>query len=108
MTKVTPEMLKAYTAWEPSAEVELTMPRVLGLLREAFYSGWLAAPTRMKLIAVDNFDRESIADTLIAENLDPHYAEALAAAMNEHNPGDSFYKAVPCNYRLSRGMADLV
>lgn len=108
MQKVTPPMLKAYTDWEPSVEVELTLPRVLGLLREAFYAGYLAAPTRVKLIGTDNFNRETIADFLVAENLDPVNAEIVAAALNAHNPGDTFYKTVPCDYRLSRGMEDLV
>jgi len=108
MKKVTHEMTKAYAAWAPSADVELTLPRVHLLLREAFMAGYVAAPTRSKLIATDTYNRESVADNLIAENLDPQLAEKLASAMNDRDPGDRFYKAVPCNYRLSRGMEDLV
>lgn len=42
MDRVTPEMEAAYVAWEPPVEIELKMPRVLGLLRAAFFAGWKA------------------------------------------------------------------
>lgn len=42
MDKVTPEMQAAYVEWEAPAEVELKMPRVLALIRAAFFAGWKA------------------------------------------------------------------
>jgi hypothetical protein len=61
----------------------------------------------MKIVAVDNFNRESIADILIAENVKDIWAEYLAKAANEHNPGDRFFKAFPDDYVLWRGMEEL-
>lgn len=46
--KVTPRMERAYCAWEPPADVEMKIARVLGLLRAAFYSGWQARQDAMK------------------------------------------------------------
>ncbi len=61
----------------------------------------------MKIISVDNFDREQIGtsdDKLIAENVDTYYIDTIVAALNgvycatEH--ADRFFKAVPDNYVL--------
>jgi len=52
----------------------------------------------MKVIAVDNFDRENVSDVLIFEGLSPVDAKKMADNLNEKFGGDSaprFYKAVP-------------
>ena len=58
----------------------------------------------MKIIAVDNFDRDTKSDVLIAENVREFYAEHIAQALNEKfSPGDysqDFFKAVEDNYKL--------
>ncbi len=42
--EATPEMIAAYVDWEPPCEVDCSRPaRMLGLLRAAFFGGWLAA-----------------------------------------------------------------
>ena len=64
-----------------------------------------------KIIATDNFDRETIADRLICDNIS---SEDLGSLMVDalNGMGDDtdlwFYKLVPHDYRLSRGMEDLV
>lgn len=67
----------------------------------------------MKIVAVDNFARESVADLLVAENITNHsYAEVMAKALNDkYCIGDMsprFYQVMDDDYRLSRGMEDLV
>lgn len=63
----------------------------------------------MKVIRVDNFARETVADKLIEEGLDEVRAMALVNKMNAEQRGtDWWYRAVDDDYRLSRGMEDLV
>lgn len=67
----------------------------------------------MKIIAVDNFAQETVADLLVAENItNKSYAEVMAKALNERYCIDDnaprFYRVVQDDYRLSRGMEDLV
>lgn len=66
----------------------------------------------MKIIAADNFARESVADTLLAENVSEHHAKMIADALNEkfcnHDQADRYFKAVADDYKLSRGMEDLI
>lgn len=63
----------------------------------------------MKIICVDNFDRERPGlsdDVLIAESVSEHYAETIVAALNEKfspTPNDDyFFKAVPDNHTLRK------
>jgi hypothetical protein len=60
----------------------------------------------MKIIAVDNFDRETHSDVLIAENVTECCAPIIAAALNEklckHDDSPTFYRAVPDDYKLYR------
>lgn len=62
----------------------------------------------MKLIRMDNFDRDYIADILIAENIKQHYAILIADRLNSGLSDDSpyFYKAVQNDYKLSGGQND--
>lgn len=56
----------------------------------------------MKIVIVDNFDREMYDDRLAAENLPDKEAKLMADKMNaelsEHE--DIFYRAFPDNYKL--------
>jgi len=66
---------------------------------------------RMKVVLISNFNEESVAESLLAEDLDAIQAEQKADEWNNKNASDhSTYYAVVKNddYRLWRGMADLV
>ncbi len=57
----------------------------------------------MKLIMVDNFNRETRNDILIAERLSDVWAEKIAALLNEKLGGEhmpEFFRAVPDSYVL--------
>ena len=57
----------------------------------------------MKIIEVDNFNRESISDSLIASNLTEEEAERFVTELNERYSGESawyFYKSVSNEYKL--------
>ncbi|MEZ2132505.1 MULTISPECIES: hypothetical protein [unclassified Sinorhizobium] len=65
----------------------------------------------MKIIAKDNFDRESVADILVAENVPEYYAPRIASFLQETHGGEyasRFYEAVGDDYRLWRGMEEFV
>lgn len=64
----------------------------------------------MKIIAVDNFAREYVADELICENVANAYignriVELLNAGQEN---SENFYKLVDDDHRLWRGMGELV
>ena len=65
------------------------------------------------IIGTDNFARDEVADFLVADNIaNQTYAIDMASALNKkYCVGDyapTFYKAVPQDYRLSRGMEDFM
>lgn len=62
-----------------------------------------------KTILVDNLNRETEADILLKEDVSEEEAEKLANDYNAaHGPNAAYFaKAVPDEYRLWRGMADL-
>ena len=62
----------------------------------------------MKVIAMDNFNRDHVADKLIAENLDRFTAEAMTNEMNEScNELSSYWHVVvDDDYELHLGMED--
>lgn len=65
----------------------------------------------MKVVLKSNFNDESVAERLHSDNLDDMQAFTIAKEWNEHNCNDcSIYYAVvkPDDYKLWRGMADLV
>lgn len=65
----------------------------------------------MKIIARDNFARESVADTLIAENVPSYYAPAIAEFLQLKHGGERasrYYAAEGDDYVLWRGMEELV
>lgn len=65
----------------------------------------------MKVVLISNFNEENVAESLYKENLDNIQAEQEVKEWNDKNCSDySTYFAVvkPDDYRLWRGMADLV
>lgn len=67
----------------------------------------------MKIVAVDNFAREAVADLLIAENItNQSYAEVMVKALNDkycnNDRAPRHYQVWPDDKQLSRGMEDLV
>ncbi len=65
----------------------------------------------MKIIMTDNFDRDSVPDKLIAENVAKGYVLDIVDCLNGLHSGKSaqvFFVAVKDDHRLKRGMHDLV
>ena len=57
----------------------------------------------MKIIVVDNFDRESESDTLVAENVNKYYGEFIVDFLNDKFSGDSsseWFRLVEDNHKL--------
>ncbi|RWX70455.1 hypothetical protein EN780_03410 [Mesorhizobium sp. M4B.F.Ca.ET.089.01.1.1] len=70
----------------------------------------------MQIVSVDNLNRESVADRLVVgsiPNTDQHRAKAQQFCdwLNTftcHGHGGRFNRLLPDDYRLSRGMEDLI
>jgi len=64
----------------------------------------------LKIICVDNYARETIADSLVCENVNDHYAKLIVDLLcaNPKRGDSSWYRAVPDDHRLSQGMEDLI
>ena len=64
----------------------------------------------MKIIAVDNLARETVADRLVFENIDQKTGEAMVQDANQGATGYTvwWYRLVEDDYRLNKGMEDLV
>jgi hypothetical protein len=67
----------------------------------------------MKIIGTDNFNRDSVADFLVAENIkNEDFGKVMVEALNKkycrRDDSPYYYRLVADDYRLSRGMADLV
>jgi len=58
----------------------------------------------MKLIKVDNYNRETFNDILIAEKINEEYTEKIAELFNENpnNPECDWYRVVEDDYKLYR------
>ena len=56
----------------------------------------------MKIIVVDNFDRETRSDDLVAENLNAFYADHIVVFLNDKFGGDEsiFFRIVEDDYQL--------
>jgi len=58
----------------------------------------------MKIICVDNFDRDFKSDSLVCENISKYYGEMIVKFLNEKNKDDvnnpNFYRLVEDNYKL--------
>lgn len=59
----------------------------------------------MKIIIVDNYDRDYIADTVIAEKVHSTYAQKICDFLNNESDSHSqeFFKVVTDNYELYKG-----
>lgn len=67
----------------------------------------------MKIIGTDNFNREDVADSLIAENIpNSELASVMCKALNDKYCKKDYaprhYVVKEDSYRLSRGIEDLV
>lgn len=57
----------------------------------------------MKIIKVDNFNRETISDVLIADNVQNSYASVITEFLNKKYGGNDlpdFFRAVEDDYKL--------
>lgn len=57
----------------------------------------------MKIIDVDNFDRENVDDVLVCENINEHYGKMVVNILNERYSSDhssSFFRLVEDDYKL--------
>ncbi|MNK84465.1 hypothetical protein D3C87_1043140 [compost metagenome] len=57
----------------------------------------------MKIICKDNFDRESVNDRLVCENVSEFYGSKIVYFLNDKFSGDyssDFYKLVEDDYKL--------
>ena len=62
-----------------------------------------------KLILVDNYNREYVADRLLEDNITEAEAIVKAAEYNKNNPhGDWFANVVVDEYKLWGGMVEFV
>ena len=62
-----------------------------------------------KLILTDNYNRECIKDILVAANINEKTTKKKADEYNALHPhGDYFARAVPDDYKLWRGMSELM
>ena len=62
-----------------------------------------------RIVGVDNYARETVADTLVIGFLKKDKAEKIATILNEgEENSDRYYRAVPPDYRMCRGMDDLI
>ncbi len=59
----------------------------------------------MKIILVDNFNRDDVPDILIADNVHPEFIKELVEFLNKkHSGNDSpdYYRAVEDDYKLHK------
>jgi len=57
----------------------------------------------MKIIKVDNFDREDISDELIAENVPDYYVKCIVEELNQKFGGSTspdYFMGKPDDYKL--------
>ena len=62
----------------------------------------------MKIVLVDGFNRDYVADTLVAENVNPRFGELIIRLLNQHASESDYYVLKPDDYELSKGMEDLI
>lgn len=63
----------------------------------------MTGANKMKIIRVDNYAREHVSDTLVAENVHEFYGKYLVDFLNEKFSGKhsfDFYRLVPDDYKL--------
>ena len=57
----------------------------------------------MKIISVDNFDRDNVSDQLIADNVSEYYGAVMVQALNAKygdDHSDWFFHIVPDDYKI--------
>jgi len=57
----------------------------------------------MKIINVDNFDRDNYSDELVAENVPERYVDLLVTVLNDKYSGSTstdYFMAKPDDYKL--------
>ena len=57
----------------------------------------------MKIINVDNFDRDTVSDTLVAENVPKYYAKDIVEFLNDKYSGSTssdYFMIKPNDYKL--------
>ena len=57
----------------------------------------------MKIICVSNFDKETVSDSLVCENVIRYYGEFLTKTLNDKFSGDdspNYYNLVEDDYKL--------
>jgi hypothetical protein len=64
----------------------------------------------MKIVQTDNYDRETVAEELVAENIkSEEYAGIMLNALQTHRRNPAvWFKLAKDDYRLYRGMEDLI
>jgi hypothetical protein len=64
----------------------------------------------LKIIAVDNFGREYIADKIIADNVSEYWGKYIVDLLNDkqHKNSQDYFRLVSDDYVLWRGMEELV
>lgn len=63
----------------------------------------------MIIVMTDNYNRDCVADCLIATAVYPkEFGELLVKLLNSRASNEQYFKLLPDTYKLSRGMEDLV
>lgn len=53
----------------------------------------------MKIVGKDNYNRETVSDVLVAENVKEHYGKRIVKFLNERN-SNTYYELVEDDYKL--------
>lgn len=62
----------------------------------------------MKIIAVDSYARENVADILVCENVNEYYAKLIVQLLNYDKENSRWFVAVEDDHKLWRGMEEFV
>jgi hypothetical protein len=62
----------------------------------------------MKIICVDSYGRESIADVLVAMNVSEYWGDRISCSLNDHAPLNEYFRCVEDDHVLWRGMEEFV
>ena len=57
----------------------------------------------VKIVQTDNFNRDDVSDTLVAENVPPYYAEKIVKFLNDTLGGErssAYFQVKPDEYKL--------
>lgn len=62
----------------------------------------------MKIICVDGYGKENVADILICENVNEYIGQRIVDFLNYSGDESRWYKLVDDDHKLWRGMEELV